>query len=336
MFPPAKSTLRLAIFAAVIAYLVADLFIFNGPLRKSVEAVRPPKPDIVALVSGHPITRSQLERAVTEILWLQGNPTADPALLRSAALDELIDHELLRLQVNKLDPPLTVSDAEINERLRRFVGRFESKGALETAMKSQGIPNERNLRDRLAARIRQEKLIALRIGPSIQVTDEEAREWFRKNQPSIALPERIEVRHIFLPTLDHPPEEAKLKLEAALVELTAQKQDFPALAKELSEDPATKDSGGALGWMTRERLPADFATPVFSLEIHHPTLVRTQLGWHLVEVTARKSASPRSFEQAKPEILAALEAIKRRHATENFRKSLRQAHAAEIKIHPAT
>lgn len=334
MFPLGRSTLKLAIYGAILAYLVADLFIFNGPLRRTVGGDRPPKPEIVARVAGHPITRSQLDRAVSEKLWLEGNPAADPAVLRAAALEDLIDHELLRLQVKELDPPLTASDEEINERLRRLVGRFESKGALETAMKSQGIPNERDLRDRIAARIRQEKLIALRIGPSIRVTDEEARKWFDANHQSIALPERVEARHVFIPTLDHPTEEAKQKLDAALLELTKKKKDFATLAREVSEDPATKDSGGALGWMTRDRLPADFAAPVFSMETSQPALVRTKLGWHLVEITARKPAEPRTFEQAKPEILAALEAIKRRHATEGFRNSLRQAHATEIEVSP--
>jgi parvulin-like peptidyl-prolyl isomerase len=332
MFLPAKSLLRLAIYGAVLAYLVADLLIFNGPLRQSIETIRQPKPEIVARVAGHPITRSQLDRAVSEKLWLEGNPAADPAVVRGAALEELITHELLRLQVNELDPPLAASDEEINERLRRLVGRFESKGALETAMKSQGIPNERDLRNRIAARICQEKFIALRIGSSIHVSDEEARKWFEANPQSIALPERVEARHIFIPTLDHPPEEAKQKLDAALVELTEKKRDFAALAKELSEDPATKDSGGSLGWMTQDRLPADFGAPVFSLEASQPALVRTKLGWHLVEVTGRKNAEPRTFEQAKPEILAALEAIKRRQATADFRKSLRQSEAAEIEI----
>ena len=334
MLPLGRSSLRLAIYGAILVYLVADLFIFGGPLRKIIGGDKSPKPEIAARVAGQPITRSQLDRAVSEKLWLEGNSAADPAAARAAALEELIDHELLRLQVKALDPPLAVSDEEINERLSRLVGRFESKGALETAMKSQGIPHERDLRERLAARIRQEKLIALRIGPSIRVTDEEARNWFDSNQQFIALPARIEARHIFIPTLDHPPEEAKQKLANALAELTEKKKDFATLAREISQDPATKDNGGTLGWMSHDRLPADFATPVFSLETHQPTLVRTKLGWHLVEVTARKPAEPRTFEQAKPEILAALEAIKRRQATANFRNSLRQAHASEIEICP--
>ncbi len=339
MFPLGKSAPRFTICGMVITYLAGDLFIFNGPLHRTIEGYSLPKRDLAARVSGHPITRSQLDRALTEQLWLEGkSPSnlapADLKLARDAALQELIDHQLVRLQVKASSPPIPASDDEINERLHRLLGRFESKDELETAMKSQGIAREQDLRDRLAARIRQEKFIALRLGPAIKITADEARKWFDENQASISLPERVEVRHIFLPTLDHPPDEAKQKLDAALVELTEKKKDFPTLAKELSEDPATKDSGGTLGWMTRDRLPADFAAPVFSLETNKPALVRTKLGWHIVEVTARKPAAPRTFEQAKPEILAALEAIKRRESVADLRKSLRKANATKIEIFP--
>jgi parvulin-like peptidyl-prolyl isomerase len=199
-------------------------------------------------------------------------------------------------------------------------------------MKSQGIASEQDLRGRLAAQIQQEKLIALRIAPLVKVSDEEARKWFDSNQQAIALPERVEARHLFLPTLDHPSEEAKQKLAAALVVLTEKKKDFTTLAQEISEDPASKGKGGALGWMTRDRLPADFAAALFSLDLTQAQLVRTTLGWHLVEVTGRKPAAPRTYEQAKPEIFAALEAIKRRQATEDFRKSLRASEVAKIEI----
>ncbi|MES2438321.1 MAG: peptidylprolyl isomerase [Verrucomicrobiota bacterium] len=346
MDPTGKFPLRFALYSVAIVYLLGDLLVFKGPIRHRIDLANPDSPaaiaaakakGVVARVSGRPISRSQLDRALAERLWLDGRSAGgltpvDLATARHAALEELIDQELLRLQVRALAPQLSVGDAEIDERLRRLVGRFETKGALETAMKTQGITTEQDLRNRLAARIRQEKLIALRIGPFIKVTDQEALEWFGKNQQSVSLPERIEVRHIFIPTLDHPPEEAKQKLDTALAELTEKKKDFATLAKETSEDPATRDNGGSLGWMTRDRLPADFAAPVFSLGTNQPSLVRTRLGWHLVEITARKPAEPRTFEQAKPGILSALEAVKRREATENLRKSLRKPGTVKIEI----
>jgi len=330
----------LVLIGAVLAWLAGDFFLFHGPLHRSFSAAGPSGSGaVVARVFHHQITRGQLDRAVRERLWLEGKAIESLApeplkAIRQTALDELIDHELLRAGTEGGDPQPKVSDEEVNERLRRLLGRFETRSEMESAMKSQGIPGERDLRDRIAARIRQEKFLETRVEPLSRVTDEEARQWFEEHRKAFAIPERVEARHIFLPTLDHPPEEAKAKLEAALADLSAGKKDFATLARELSEDPATKNLGGSLGWMTRNRLPVDFAAPVFSLAPGKPTLVRSRLGWHLVEVTARKPAEPRTFESAKPEVLAALQAVKRSQALKDCRAALRKSAASEIRIFP--
>ena len=347
MSPLKKFLLRLALYGGVVAYLAGDLFVFKGPLSRRIDRADPGSEQAIAIAKANgvvtrvfnlQITRSQLERAVLELLWLEGKSAdaitpENEKMLRYAALDGLIDHELLRVKAKANAPKLKVSEQEIDDRLLRLSGRFESKDAMESAMKSQGIPSEQHLRDRLTARIQQEKYVELKIGPLAEVSDEEAREWFAENSDSLALPERVQTRHIFIPTLDHPPEEAKAKLDAALVELTAKTKDFATLAKEISEDPATNKHGGALGWMTRKRLPADFAAPVFSLPLNRPKLVRTRLGWHLVEVTARKPAEARTFEQAEPEIIAALTAIKRRQSSNDFRRALRRFEAEKIDVY---
>ena len=341
-----KTTLRLALCGVVLIYLAGDLWVFNGPLRRIIERANPRGQEaiaaakaggVVARVFNFQITRSQLDRAVSDRLWLDGKAieslTPDQRkTIRVAALDELIDHELLRVKAKANAPQLTVSDEEINARLLRFGGRFESQEAMASALKSQGIASERDLRDRLAAHLQQEKYVESRIGPLAKVSDVEARQWFAENQQLLTIPERVEARHLFIPTLDHPPEEAKAILAAALADLSAGKKDFATLAKEFSEDPATKDNGGSLGWMSRSRLPADFTTPVFALALKTPALVNTRLGWHLVEVTGRKPAEPRSFEQAKPEIIAALEAVKRRQAVTDFRPALRRFEASNIEV----
>lgn len=326
---------------AVAGYLVVDFTFIHGPVHRWIGSKFPAQETPAARVAGFPITRSQLDRAVHQQLRLLGKTPSELtpdalAATRKTALDDLIDDALLRLQTRALEKQLAVTEAELDSQLARFTDRFESPAALAAAMKSQGIADDTALRARLAARIRQEKFLALRLSPATRVSDEEAREWFEKNGHTVATPERVEARHLFIATLDHPPEEAKQTLEAALAGLAAKKTDFPTLARELSEDPSTKDNGGALGWLSRERLPADFAAPLFSLETNRPALVRTRLGWHLVEVTARKPAEPTRFELVKPEIIAALEAKKRRSAIADLRKSLRARESASIEIFPAT
>lgn len=341
-----KMTLRLAVYAGVCAYLLGDLFVFHGPLRRRIDLADPSTPEaiakakaegVVARVFNHRITRAQLERAVEERLWLQGKtpgavPPAPMKTLRLAALDDLIDHELLRVKAKANAPQLKVSDAEVEERMRRFSGRFETRSAMEAAMKSQGIPTAADLRDRIAARIQQEKYVESKIAPLAEVTDDEARRWFDDHARDLAIPERVKARHVFIATLDTPAAKAKEKLDAALADLTAGKKDFAMLAKELSADPATKETGGELGWMTRDRLPADFAAPLFALSPNQPTLVRTRLGWHLVEVTGRKPAETRSFDEAKPEVISALRNLKRQQAVREYRNALRQFEAAKIQV----
>jgi len=340
------SKTRLILCAAFLGYLAGDLFIFNGPINRLIESGRPDSArsiarakenGVVARVDFHPITQSQLERATHERLWIEGKNLTkltpeEQTAARRAALDELIDHELLRIHTAKTGQPLVVSEDEVNERLRRLVGRFETKGALETSMKTQGIQNENELRRLLSARIQQEKFLQSQTGSASAVSEDEAKKWFDENQANLGTPERVEARHIFLPTLNQVSDEVKAKLDAAFTALNEKQKDFPTLAKELSDDPATKELGGNLGWMTRNRLPADFAEPVFALPLNQPKLIRTKIGWHLIDVTARKPAEPRTFEDAKSEIIAALESKKRQESTTGLRERMKKENASMIEI----
>ena len=341
-----KFSLRFAAYLLVLGYLAGDLYVFNGPLNRRIQASHPDSPEsiakakangVVARVFNHHITRSQLDYAIHERLWLVGKTPADLApaekkLVTYAALGDLIDHQLLRVKtkVNTLDLP--VSDEETEDRLKRFVGRFESKAELKAAMEGMGIPDETALRHRLAARIQQEKYVAMRVDPLVKVSEEEIAEFYAEHGGSLAFPERIRARHVFIATLNRPSDEAKAILEKALADLTAGKKDFAALAMELSEDYANKEKGGDLGWMSKSRLPADFAEAVFPMETGKPSLIRTKLGWHIVQVTDRKPAAPRSLEECRAEITAALSASKRHQAVNDFRAALRRFEEEKIDI----
>ncbi len=341
-----KFSLRFGAYLLVLGYLAGDLYVFKGPLSRRIQASNPNSPEsiakakangVVARVFYNQITRGQLDFAIHERLWLEGKKLSDltPAnrkLLTYAALGDLIDHEVMRVKVAHNTFELPVSVAEIEDRLKRFVGKFASKDELKAAMKAQGIPDETSLKNRIAARIQQEKYVALRVDPLVKVSDEEVQAYYDQNKTSLEIPERIRARHVFIATLEKTSEEAKLSLDQALTELTEKKKDFATLAKELSEDTATKEKAGDLGWMSKSRLPGDFANQVFPLETNKPALVRTKLGWHLIEVTERKPFQTRTIEEAKPEIIAALSAVKRHQAVADFRLALRKFETEKIQI----
>lgn len=326
---PRSNRIKMAILLAIAAVIFWWAFSYPLFLQRGNK-------DLVARVARQHVTRLQLDRATEEQLWLEGNPaTASPearAKARKAALEGLITDILLDREIQSQDTPPAVGENEIAARLARLEARFATPAEFEKAMKPQGIPNKKALRERIATQLRREKFVEARIASSTKATDEEARKWFDENQAGIAQPIRVRARHIFIATLDHPPEEAKQKLDVALVELTEKKKDFATLAKELSDDPATKENGGDLGWFARQRMPADFATPVFAMEPGKPALLRTKLGWHLVEVTEKKTGEARAFDQTKPEIIAALEAMKSDKAVKELRESLRKAAGAEVEV----
>ena len=101
--------------------------------------------------------------------------------------------------------------------------------------------------------------------------------------------EEIHARHILLPT----EEDAK----KALARVRGG-EDFAKVATELSKDPA--GDGGDLGWFTKDRMVPEFADAAFRLkqgEISDP--VKTQFGWHIIQVEGIRTKSFPPFEQLK-------------------------------------
>jgi peptidyl-prolyl cis-trans isomerase C len=101
--------------------------------------------------------------------------------------------------------------------------------------------------------------------------------------------EEIHARHILLPTED----EAK----KALARVKGG-EDFAKVATELSKDPS--GNGGDLGWFTKDRMVPEFSDAAFKLkkgEISEP--VKTQFGWHIIQVEDTRTKTFPPFEQVK-------------------------------------
>lgn len=130
------------------------------------------------------------------------------------------------------------------------------------------------------------------------VTPETARKAYEQTLKDVKPEEEVRARHILLPT-----EEAA---RAAIARLQAG-ENFASLAAELSTDPGAARTGGDLGWFGRDRMAPEFADAAFRLkpgEISAP--VKTQFGWHVIQVEDRRARPAASFEEVRPEIEAYL------------------------------
>lgn len=142
------------------------------------------------------------------------------------------------------------------------------------------------------------------IRASLSVDDAEVEAYFQQNAEDYRRQERVRARQILLRTDDarRTPGEARATMADVQAQL-ASGADFATLAAEVSEDPASKDQGGDLGYIARgEILPevenAAFATSVG--EVVGP--IETSFGLHLVEVTDRQPGGLPPFEEVKEQV----------------------------------
>jgi len=236
----------------------------------------------------------------------------------------------VKVKVNTLN--LKVTEEEIDARMEIFARKFSTREEFETTLKSQGFGTMQDFRDRMAARIQQEKYVAMRVDPAIVVSEEEIKTFYDDNLENLTIPERIRARHIFIATLNTPEDEAKKQLQTALTELQSGSKSFADLALALSSDQATKHLAGDLGWMSRNRIPKDFADPLFLLDKNQPALIQTKIGFHIIELTDRLPAEIPTLDAVRNEIRAALATTKRQQAVTKFRSDLRQFERKKIDI----
>ncbi len=147
------------------------------------------------------------------------------------------------------------------------------------------------------------------VGAGIQVTDEALREYWREHQDEFKAPEERKMRHILV-ALPESADEEQVAAARARAEKIRQRlqagESFEQVAKEVSEDPGSREQGGDLGWVSPGLMPESFEKVAFSLEkgaVSEP--VRTPFGFHIIQVTDIRSGGEGSFEKLKGRIEAA-------------------------------
>ncbi len=318
---------RFIVYLIAVLYLAGDLYLFEGPLRSRLgraagsgeaAAALARREGIVATVNGHPIRREELDRAVGEYCLKRGLSAKEVSGKRMNSIRVLVINELVVDRLIWFHSQYTAaqsSSLELAEATARFRRAIPGSPAGEESLAVQGFSPERLekfLQNQAIQRAWIEKIIA----SYIVVSEQEIRQRYEEEPEVSTVAERIQARHIFIARLGKDAGRAEAVIRAAARRLDTG-ESFDRIAGELSEDPRTKSRGGNLGWFTRGRMDKDFAAAVFAIsegEVGQP--FATDLGWHLVEVTARKPAARVSIEAVRAELAAAIEAEKRQAAVE--------------------
>ena len=158
------------------------------------------------------------------------------------------------------------------------------------------------------------------------VTDAEEQTYYNANQSNYKVDEQVKVRHILIKVAPNatPAEDAAAKAKAQdVLDQLHKGANFADLAKKDSDDPGSKDQGGELGFIKRGATVPAFEQAAFSLQPGQTSgLVKTQFGYHIIQVEAKQAAHVRPFAEMKPEILAAMTQQKEQTAESSFADQL--------------
>lgn len=107
--------------------------------------------------------------------------------------------------------------------------------------------------------------------------------------------------------------------------------DFAALARQFSEDPGTRESGGSLGTFGRGSHPAAFDEAAFKLKASAiSNVVQTEYGFHVIKVSAHEAMSTQTLADATPAIRRRLQGEREAKNLTGWLKAARQK--ASIRI----
>ncbi len=89
-------------------------------------------------------------------------------------------------------------------------------------------------------------------------------------------------------------------------------EKFDALAKKLSKDPGSKNSGGDLGWFPPQQMVPPFADAVIALKNGETTKapIKTDFGWHVIQREDSREQEAPSYESVKAQVLSFMQSDK--------------------------
>ncbi|MGQ0561899.1 MAG: peptidylprolyl isomerase [Gemmatimonadota bacterium] len=255
---------------------------------------------IVAVVGDSIILKSDVDLELLQMR--QANQPITDSVQTFKAIVERRVGELILLQAAARDTTIKLADdqitAEVNRELDGRRRQFGSEAAFQAALAQARMTLDELRRDvtqevrgRILLREYMAKMSRDRLPPA--VTDADIREYFEANQASFnQRPASISFEQIVIApkASDTARASARAQAEEAWRKLR-EGADFETIAKQYSDDPATKDRGGDLGWFRSGTMVREFDQVAFSLRPGEISgIVETTFGFHIIKLEKTRGA----------------------------------------------
>ena len=321
------------IFAARAAGLVALALVLAAPVARARVVER-----VAAVVGDAVVLASEVEERVAPMLG-DVNQIQDPdkraarsAALRREVLDRLIDDELILQQAAELKLSITNEqvDASIEEIKKQNTLNDEQ---LREALRGQGMTMSAYRAD-LKRQLLRFRVLNIAVGSRVNISDDEVRAYYERHMKDGS---NVQVRasHVFVAIPENADAQVVAEKQAQaqkILERAKAGEDFGKLAREASDDAATRADGGDLGYFGKDMLPKPIEEIVFAMkvgEVRGP--IRADRGFHVIKLVDRKVKDPKPFDEVKDDIRMQLRQKDMERQTKSYLAELRKKTLVDIR-----
>jgi parvulin-like peptidyl-prolyl isomerase len=302
-------------------------FLLAQDLSRALPALDPAK--TVSLV----VSKNFRITTVDVIQFLQkslGNRTQELKTLDALQLKDVVERQAIQIAERKLlhdaaeDANTVVSSEELDEALTYQYSRAGGQEAFQTALSENGL-DEDEFKENIRIDLVIQKYLSVLLDRDIMVTDEEISAVYEQDKTATS-------RHILFLT-EGKTEEEKADILKRMEDLLARArsgEDFASLAKEYTEDPGSKETGGLYenfgrGYMVKAFEDAAFSVPIGEIS----DVVETEYGYHIIQVISREKES-RPFDEVRAEIEGKIKEDKKAGTFENHLMDLKEKNGFDI------
>lgn len=158
-----------------------------------------------------------------------------------------------------------------------------------------------------------------------QPTPQQVQAYYSAHQAEYQQPEQAKARHILVTVAANADAKtdaaAKAKADGILKQLQGGAK-WDDVAKKDSDDPGSKNSGGELGWARRGQMVPEFDSAIFTQKVNDIKIVKSQFGYHIVQVEDRQQAHSQPLSEVQSQIEATLMRDAATSAEQNYANAL--------------
>ena len=150
-------------------------------------------------------------------------------------------------------------------------------------------------------------------------------QYYNEHVADYSVPEQAKSRHILIsvpPNADAKTDAAAKAKAQMVLKLLQAGGSWTDLAKKYSDDPGSKDTGGELGFAQRGKMVPAFDNAIFNQKIGEIDIIKTNFGYHIVQVEERQTAHTQPLSEVQASIVASLSRQTEAAAEDNYAQQL--------------